>query len=779
MTSTSDPTSRTDDEGSVVVVSNGVSGTASPTPAEENKEDKPATESAATTAKDKPEGAEEDKPKDEEEEAEKKNKDEDEEKKEEKVVMGMTAEPKNLYQHIDRYNKPYWSDKLPDDLVEAAENEETQKFSILVRNKRSYDSRKTLEIDSIVVQSPLIKNLLRDVLESYPGVTTTLNRLSFAAPFRPFVHRWEEFSQACFDEEKYDAETRKHTKLLYDVLKEELKDVIACLEDYIKNKVVSYEHIWTIFLPESIVFSSRYGHPLAVKLTESAFTEHPKLGPCFMMQCVCVDYDGYKFGNTTSMLPILPFSGTIPITALDSFPMAFHEDAVSTTASLLERGRKFEKLAGTHYQTYSGNAIEMDPNCGPTLVNCDSRVVVDSTAYCKTNPEYKPQLKPLKKVEISLDIHAKDDDDAGSFSFGRRKPPFDFDPYGMPGAEEMFLNMQADGSASKRKHIALTEEQLILCTPMVRGFSLKEKKWLQFFVTLVDDIQFNDQAFSSLVLPEGHKSLILAFAQSQVQNKNAFDDVIQGKGKGIIMLLSGGPGIGKTLTAESVAEAMRVPLYSMGSGDIGTASWEVENKLTQTLELVAKWNAVLLLDECDVFLEERSTHDLDRNKIVSIFLRTLEYYEGIMFLTTNRVQNIDPAFDSRIHISLEYPDLDETARRAVWKGFLDRSVGGPVAPEKKANQDGSTMVAAGEAKNKHNLADEHINELAKLNLNGRIIKNVLKTSSLLAAHRGQELAYEHVQTVLKVGGHIDRNARREVQKAEAAAAAAAKAETGA
>lgn len=90
------------------------------------------------------------------------------------------------------------------------------------------------------------------------------------------------------------------------------------------------------------------------------------------------------------------------------------------------------------------------------------------------------------------------------------------------------------------------------------------------------------------------------------------------------MLLSGGPGIGKTLTAESVAEHMKVPLYMMSAGDLGVETYEVEDALSKILEMVAQWNAVLLLDECDVFLEARSAHDLERNKVVSIFLRTLE-----------------------------------------------------------------------------------------------------------------------------------------------------------
>jgi len=80
-------------------------------------------------------------------------------------------------------------------------------------------------------------------------------------------------------------------------------------------------------------------------------------------------------------------------------------------------------------------------------------------------------------------------------------------------------------------------------------------------VDQVEDIKFADNAFASLVLPTEQKSLIRAFVESQVKYKDDFDDVIAGKGRGMIMLLAGPPGVGKTLTSESVAEDMRVPLY--------------------------------------------------------------------------------------------------------------------------------------------------------------------------------------------------------------------------
>jgi SpoVK/Ycf46/Vps4 family AAA+-type ATPase len=180
------------------------------------------------------------------------------------------------------------------------------------------------------------------------------------------------------------------------------------------------------------------------------------------------------------------------------------------------------------------------------------------------------------------------------------------------------------------------------------------------------------------------------------------------------------------MTAESVAEAMKVPLYMMSAGDLGTDPSGVENALSNILEMNTKWNAVLLLDEADVFLEARSAHDLERNKLVSIFLRLLEYYEGILFLTTNRVDNIDAAFESRIHLSLQYEKLDKPSRKHVWETFLSKTKG--------AGQFG----------------DPEIDRLADVELNGRQIKNVIKTAQLLASKQDIPLSFGHVDTVMRL-----------------------------
>lgn len=194
----------------------------------------------------------------------------------------------------------------------------------------------------------------------------------------------------------------------------------------------------------------------------------------------------------------------------------------------------------------------------------------------------------------------------------------------------------------------------------------------------------------------------------------------------MIMLLSGEPGTGKTLTSESVSEAMRKPLYSMSAGELGLTAEEVEQNLSRVLQLSKKWSAVLLLDECDVFLEKRSSSDLHRNKLVSVFLRLLEYYQGVMFLTTNRASSFDPAFESRIDLTLHYPDLDFASRLNIWTAFM---------------QPGS---------DKTSISESEIAILAEEFMNGRQIKNVVKTSRLLASRDKVPLQLEHVKTILRV-----------------------------
>ena len=259
-----------------------------------------------------------------------------------------------------------------------------------------------------------------------------------------------------------------------------------------------------------------------------------------------------------------------------------------------------------------------------------------------------------------------------------------------------------------------------------------------FAVSQTSGVVWDENIFNSLVLDEDQRDLVhdLVQAHDSSDSAHAFDDIVRDKGKGLIGLLTGPPGVGKTLTAEAVAEVTKRPLYMISSGELGATPEAVHDQLKAALELAELWDAVLLLDEADVFLTKRNDIDLSRNAITSIFLRELEYYQGILILTTNRMKTFDVAFESRIHFCLEYPDLDLKARETVWRSFIS-----------KARLNSKVDV---------DLNDNNIQELAKLELNGRLIKNIMSVSQAVAMKRNKTLDEDSIRKTIKLTQNFDR-----------------------
>lgn len=236
-----------------------------------------------------------------------------------------------------------------------------------------------------------------------------------------------------------------------------------------------------------------------------------------------------------------------------------------------------------------------------------------------------------------------------------------------------------------------------------------------FNISELSDILWNDDAFDRLVLPGEEKDLAWQFVENKRLANNDFDDFIADKGRGIIILMFGPPGVGKTYTAEAVSERARVPLFAISAASLGTAPSEVEASLERALELCRLWGAMLLLDEADIFLAARTDYDLARNELVAVFLTKLEYYQGVCFLTTNRIKSLDHAFQSRIDLFLPYADLTPKARRQVWENFIARA-----------------------GRDKFEVTETGLEELSKIKLNGREIKNLIKSAHLLSL-KGKEL----------------------------------------
>ena len=179
-----------------------------------------------------------------------------------------------------------------------------------------------------------------------------------------------------------------------------------------------------------------------------------------------------------------------------------------------------------------------------------------------------------------------------------------------------------------------------------------------------------------LVLDKDAKAMVQALSQRytmHAETNNTWSaDFVKNKGEGQIFLLHGKPGVGKTTTAECVAELTQRPLLSLTCGDLGVDPEALETRLDSWLKRAEVWGAILLLDEADVYLESRINQDLRRNTLVSIFLRALEYYQGLLFLTSNRVGTFDDAFVSRIHVVIHYPDFTNEKRCQIWDIFFNK-----------------------------------------------------------------------------------------------------------
>ncbi|KAF2677328.1 P-loop containing nucleoside triphosphate hydrolase protein [Lentithecium fluviatile CBS 122367] len=651
-----------------------------------------------------------------------KDKPEDEEP-EEHIEPGMKNGLHNLYSgKEDKKGRYQWQDKIPEDIGDPAENDKTAKWALLVRNVKVYgDPTRVLAIHSIVVQSPLLKKLLAGVLKGYPGITVGLNRLEFTGKFEPLIHRWAELQAAIAklgDETDEERTTKEHANLLQDVLIKEFKSLIDRSQDLMNKRVMTYDDLWTLFQPGATIFTRQDGQETAMTLLDTKYGQDCKGNPCFWVRCKYVDWDGTRFGSSKSNSLIYEYAGTRHIAQLRAFPIDYHPDAQALRARLVERGAKAEALAGPNYRAYRGVGWRLGNFGAKDKYNVEGRIVIDTYGWNRFNPSYAIYNQPFTQKELAQESLDED----GEESEEEYEEESDVDDMPMDG------HFADEDDASKRP--PLTTEQKLICSPLLRGYSLKSKLWLNFFVNSVKDIEWQKDAFERLVLPKNQKELILGFTESQRQHRDTFDDVIEGKGRGMIILLCGPPGVGKTLTAESVAEEMKVPLFMMSAGDLGLDPSKVEAKLQDILEMCTRWHSVLLLDEADVFLEQRSLHELERNKLVSIFLRVLEYFEGTMFLTTNRVQTFDQAFQSRIHISLDYQELSVNSRRTVWKNFLDSS------PQE------------------HCITKKELDELARMSLNGRQIKNILKIARLLATRKDAKLSHDHIITTLEVTQHL-------------------------
>jgi hypothetical protein len=204
--------------------------------------------------------------------------------------------------------------------------------------------------------------------------------------------------------------------------------------------------------------------------------------------------------------------------------------------------------------------------------------------------------------------------------------------------------------------------------PMVYVHSLNTYTDYWIHLGQFEVYKYDTEVINKLVLHPDHRDLVDSLSETYGLNIN---DFVEGKSGGTIILSTGKAGVGKTLTAEVLSEKLERPLYRLNVSQLGTEPERIEKNLQKFLAYADSWNAVALLDEADLYVMTRSS-DLKHNGIVTVFLKTLEYCNGLVFLTTNRTDTIDEAVLSRCTAIIKYEYPTEVARLEIWKLMNDQ-----------------------------------------------------------------------------------------------------------
>ncbi|EED11723.1 conserved hypothetical protein [Talaromyces stipitatus ATCC 10500] len=554
---------------------------------------------------------------------------------------------------------------------------------IFVIRKRSHKQSKEL-IVYVDIKSPELRDILREVLKDIRTANFDADRPAIERDLLyHYLDELRDYQKRLRSQEAISDDAKLHLSKLMQHLEETYAPVVEQLKLLQESQKITWDLIWALLKPGTLVFAT------------CPSTVNGRY----------LDYDGEVFGESTETLQIGSFRSTKQIQTLPVYPLKYHTDP-KIWSRLVCNGRHFVSLIGSHHREYRGNMFIPDKNRLLKL-HVNGRIMVDAAIFRKTNPNY-PRLEIKKPDTVD----------------------FFFEQVKQGGPESRIRGKDIDFSAMK-------EEDLAICSPTVLGFSLNEKIWGEYYqaknrefgVESIKEITFSNAPFDMLTVPEDKKKVIKSLAESRVSTRyeGTFDDIIAGKGRGVIILLHGPPGVGKTLTAEAISERLQRPLYSISSGDLSIRAEELEAQLTRAFQVASDWKAVLLLDEADVYLQKRDGFHLERNRLVATFLRTLEYYDGIFFLTTNMLGDFDSAILDRIQLKLQYDDLDRSARKSVFQHFL--------------------------REHSADIEEEALTQVSEVKLNGRQIKNVVKIAHNVAMSENTRVCTSHLRLALTQSGY--------------------------
>ncbi|KAL9028374.1 MAG: hypothetical protein Q9196_003254 [Gyalolechia fulgens] len=609
-------------------------------------------------------------------------------------------------------------------------------------DERAYDR------SEVKISSKELILVLKNTLE-YGAKDWNETEVSLRAPYTYLVHSWDKLSKrAMAAEECKEPDADKGRKELAELL--EYIKTSRELKDYFKNRdannarrVTTFKDLWTLYPPATKVVATPFMGVEQLFLVDVILEDGDRDERFWNVYCVTLGF-GTFFHRREIIFKLKSFDDTKPITSLDCYPTRFMEKEAEFIKLRQAQGKKFKDFCfdlkgSARLFYYGGTAISS--RVGLNMVQTSQQQIEDDGASSAPGKPEISEIPSNKRIpvrgQVIVDSDAWDRWGPGDEypDLGETKTcPIDNSTWHATMLHEHSMHSIASKDFEDRcERGALWDDEYALLPPRVLAYVPVKRLFVQLAVEYVKPIDnTNKEAVwkNDLILAEEKKHVIRTLVENHARLANQrVPDIVEGKGNGLVMLLHGPPGVGKSLTAECVAKATSKPLFTVGVADIGTNSRTVENRLNKLFSLAAEWDAVLLIDEADVFMEQRGSNEatLERNALVSVLLRVLEYYEGILILTTNRVLSFDVAIQSRIHLAIMFHDLNEQQTKEIIDVHL--------------------------AKQRHNLTDFEKAMFAmaakSCSLNGRQIRNVISSAeAMVDLNEGKMIGWRDIKAVL-------------------------------
>lgn len=697
-------------------------------------------------------------------------------KKEEGVDVGQKCELKALE---ERYNKEGAVEVSELHAYKKGSKERFEDFALVT--KQIYNKDQTLRTATLTVNSPHLLSILREVVGVYATQPAGFDvSIVEEAPFALFYHHRD----AIFAYEPKEEEAKAHHDLLKGWIDAEMSNVIKEVDRLTKKGYITFQLLWTIFKPGELLFSSLHGHPRLYKLDTVTYKEIANKGTMFEVNSRYVDYNGTSVGQAKErheLFDKIIFTGKSPtqISTLGVFPRKFVDDD-GLEERLTIRGKKLLELKGILTMQYDGllQWLKLPPYAwwGPV---CERDGVWTAISVRPIHPPRTPRLKPTNPSTRSPAASSSTRKPSPKISprkpkLSKKQPPpptlktVRLLPTLAPARPAPALpspphpqnptpDLPHPHSHKAAYLLSTTAYELEadytdpkLCPPFTIGYSLDRKVWCRLFIDQLTPIAWRPSPMDELILPTTQKKVLQALVGSHLFPAQARDEWGL-KGKGLVILLHGTPGSGKTLTAETAAEFTRRALLKISLAELRDDD-RLEENMLRFQRYASTWQAIVLIDEADVFLEARSSgpgkDSAERNGLVAMFLRTLEYFQGIIFLTSNRVSVFDQAIKSRVHLALQYQPPNRASRRQLWRNQL---AGLP---------EGATAFGGAKGWGDRGWGDERVagqdhlegvlDLVEEAEMNGREISNSIHTALTLARDEKTPLGRGHLRTIIEV-----------------------------